>query len=282
MEEFFYHIGWRTRGGRVGSHSTKAKGGNTDFNAHVPLMQHFNPKRLDLKASLNTVPNQLMVRSFHERYAIQVFAVVDMSASMKFVGQQNKWQLSTDIVQAIAWSATRNGDAFGCVAADDTLRMDIYEPSAYRVSVVDDIVHKMRSTQPLHPAGAKALPRVTELLPERRSLIFLISDFHMDDALLTESLHGLAMHDVVPVVLWDTAEISQLPDWGWMRVNDMEGRGTRPVFLRPRLKKAIENAYLNRREHLAQLFRAFGTRPPFFVLNQFNSEAMTQHLLEDY
>lgn len=281
MQAFHYHIGWRTRGGRVGGHPTKVKGGNADFNAHVPLMQHFNPKRLDLKASLKTVPQQLMVRAFHERYAIQVFAVVDMSASMMFVGQQNKWQLSTDIVQAIAWSAMRNGDAFGCIAADDTLRMDVYAPSAYRADTVEEVVRNMRDVQSSSASSSKALPEVTTLLPEKRALVFLVSDFHMEDALLTETLQALAIHDVVPVVLWDTAEINELPDWGWARVYDMEGKGMRTLFLRPKLKKEIEQAYLARRQHLTQLLGALGARPPFFVLNQFNGEAMTRHLLED-
>jgi len=281
MEAFYYHIAWRSRGGRVGGHPTKITGGHADFNAHVPLMQNFNPKRIDLRASLKTVPKQLMVRTFHERYAIQAYAVVDMSTSMNFVGQQHKWQLSTEIVQAIAWSAICNGDTFGCVAADDSLRMDVYEPSTHRAAVVDDIASKMRSVQFTQPVGIKALPRVNELLPARRSLVFLISDFYMDEALLTQSLQNLTAHDVVPIVIWDSAEINELPDWGWMRVNDMEGNGTRSVFLRPALKKAIQHTYHARQQRLTQLFTSAGTRPPFFVLNQFHSEAMTQHMLED-
>jgi uncharacterized protein (DUF58 family) len=281
MEAFYYHIAWRSRGGRVGGHPTKITGGHADFNAHVPLMQSFNPKRLDIRASLKTVPKQLMVRTFHERYAIQAYAVVDMSTSMNFIGHQHKWQLSTEIVQAIAWSAISNGDTFGCVGADDTLRMDVYEPSTYRAAVVEDIASKMRSVQFTQPVGINALPSVSELLPVRRSLVFLISDFYMDEALLTQSLQSLAAHDVVPIVIWDSAEITNLPDWGWMRVNDMEGKGTRSVFLRPALKQAIKNTYHMRQQRLTQLFNSAGTRPPFFVLNQFNSEAMTQHMLED-
>lgn len=281
MEAFHYHIAWRSRGGRVGGHPTKITGGHADFNTHAPLMQSFNPKRLDLRASLKTVPKQLMVRTFHERYAIQAFAVVDMSTSMSFIGQQNKWRLSTEIVQAIAWSAICNGDTFGCIAADDELRMDVYEPSTYRSAVVADIAYKMQGIQFNQPVGVNALPRVCELLPTRRALVFLISDFHMEEAVLTKSLQSLAMHDVVPVVIWDTAETRDLPDWGWMRVNDMEGKGTRTVFLRPALKKAIQEAYRTRQQRLAQLLNAAGTRPPFFVLHAFNSEAMTQHMLED-
>lgn len=281
MDAFYYHIGWRGRGGRVGGHPTKITGGHADFNAHVPLMQSFNPKRLDLRASLKTVPRQLMVRTFHEHYAIQTYAVIDMSTSMNFVGQQTKWRLATEIVQAIAWSAICNGDTFGCVGADDNLRMEVYEPSTYRAAIVEDIASKMRSVQFTQPAGIHALPRVSELLPTRRSLVFLISDFYMDEALLTQSLHSLAAHDVVPIVIWDSAEITDLPDWGWMRVNDMEGNGMRTVFLRPALKQAIKNSYHTRQQSLTQLFSTYGTRPPFFVLNQFNSEAMTQHMLED-
>lgn len=281
MEAFHYHIAWRSRGGRVGGHPTKITGGHADFNTHVPLMQNFNPKRLDLRASLKTVPRQLMVRTFHERYAIQAYAVVDMSTSMSFVGQQNKWRLSTEIVQAIAWSAICNGDTFGCIGADDSLRMDVYEPSTYRAAVVDEVASKMHNVQFTQPVGINALPQASELLPARRSLIFLISDFYMEETLLVRSLQSLATHDVVPVVICDSAEMTDLPDWGWMRLNDMEGKGTRTVFLRPALKQAIKNTYHRRRQHLTQLFNTFGTRPPFFVLNQFNSEAMTQHMLED-
>ena len=106
-QEFYYHLNWRARSVQPGSHATRTSGGSADFQSFVPFMENPNPRRIDLRATLRTVPRQLMSRAYYERGAIAVYAIVDLSASMRFSGNGDKLQLTTDIATSVAWSALR-------------------------------------------------------------------------------------------------------------------------------------------------------------------------------
>lgn len=91
--------------------------------------------------------------------------------------------------------------------------------------------------------------------------MFLISDFHLSDELLLKSLYSLNHHDVVPVILWDAAEYSNLPEWGLVRLQDLETGRYRTLMLRPHLKQAIVQRYHNRLQQLIALFLTQGREP---------------------
>lgn len=287
-QEFFYHLGWRARGFHPGTHPTRTSGGNADFQSYVPFMENPNPRRIDLRATLRSVPRQLMSRSYHERSAVAVYAVLDLSESMHFSGNCNKFKLMTEIVTSAAWSAVRNGDSFGLVACDNAVRFDLFEAPAYRPGLAEEIRAKLLISQQLgnsidktiQPLTATALPLAAQLLRQKRSLVFLISDFHLPDALISQTLSSLMPHDVIPLVLWDSSEYSNIPDWGWARVRDMEGGGESSLFLRPGLVQKIKAAYAERRKNISALCLNAGVRAPFFIEDTFRAEQLTRHLLE--
>lgn len=280
-QEFYYHLGWRTRSAHPGAHPTRTSDGNADFQSYVPFMENPNPRRIDLRATMRTVPHQLMSRAYHERGAIAVYALIDLSASIRFNGNSHKLNLMADIVASAAWSAVRSGDAFGLVACDDAVRLDLFEPPSYRLNLANEIRNKLLADKSsVTKSSATALPLAAQQLRQKRSLVFLISDFHLPDALLTKTLTTLAPHDVVPVVLWDSAEYRNIPSWGWARVQDMESGGQRSMFLRPALAKQIQNAYLKRRQNINTHCLQAGTRVPFFIEDTYHADRLTHHLLE--
>lgn len=287
-QEFFYHLGWRARGFHPGTHPTRTSGGNADFQSYVPFMENPNPRRIDLRATLRSVPRQLMSRSYHERSAVAVYAVLDLSESMHFSGNCNKFKLMTEIVTSAAWSAVRNGDSFGLVACDNAVRFDLFEAPTYRPGLAEEIRAKLLISQQLgnsidktiQPLTATALPLAAQLLRQKRSLVFLISDFHLPDVLISQTLSSLMPHDVIPLVLWDSSEYSNIPDWGWARVRDMEGGGESSLFLRPGLVQKIKAAYAERRKNISALCLNAGVRAPFFIEDTFRAEQLTRHLLE--
>jgi uncharacterized protein (DUF58 family) len=281
-QEFYYHLAWRTRGVQPGTHATRTAGGNTDFQRYVTFLENPNPRRIDLLATLRTVPRQLMSRAYLERSSIAVYAVLDLSASMQFSGNSDKFKLISDFVTAVAWSAIRGGDSFGLVACDHTVRHDLYEPPSHRLGLVEEIRTKLLSNDSASPkpVGASALPLAAKLLRQKRSLIFLISDFHLSDALISQTLASLAAHDVVPIVVWDSAEYRNIPSWGWARMYDMEGGKYSSLFMRPSLTKKIIASYATRRQKITSQCLKSGTRTPFFIEDTFNAEQLTRHLLE--
>ena len=223
-----------------------------------------------------------MSRAYHERGAVAVYAVLDLSASMRFTGNSDKLKLVADIVASIAWSAVRSGDSFGLVACDNSVRFDLFEPPSHRLSLAEEIRNKLLADQSSSgQSDASALPLAAQQLRQKRSLVFLISDFHLPDALLTKTLTALAPHDVAPLVLWDSAEYRNIPTWGWARVRDMESGGNRSIFLRPSLAKQIKESYTERRQIIISKCLQAGTRTPFFIEDTFNAEQLTRHLLEE-
>ncbi len=279
-QEFHYRLGWRAHGARPGAHTTRTPGGVADFRGYANFLDNPDPRRIDARATRSSIPRRLMVRSYHERGAITVYAVVDLSASMDFSGHARKRMLAADVAASVAWSATRGGDAFGMVACDDAVRLELLESPNTRRGVAEDVRSRLLSCKQRMAARATALPLVAEHLRRARSLVFLISDFHFDDALLHATLESLSAHDVVPVVLWDRAEYQDLPNWGWARVRDMESGGEQSLFLRPVLAERIRRAYGERRLALAAMCRKMGTRPPFFLEDRFNAEHLTRYMME--
>lgn len=290
-KEFYYHTPWRSRSVKAGSHKTKLRGAGSDFSGFASLLAYPDPKRLDVRASLRAIPKQLMVRTFFERSAIRVFAVNDVSSSMQFVGKVNKQQLLIEIVGSIAWSATRQGDAFGMLSCDDVIQKALSILPTSRSTIADDAQKKLQhyflesnllasnSASNHAEKSARAFPASASNISPQRALVFLISDFHLPEDLILETFRAYAMHDVVPVVLWDETEFDDLPNWGFARVKEMETGIERCFFMRPHLLKEIRLYAQFKRKHLTKLSRQFGFRPPFFVKNQFNASALTQHLL---
>lgn len=281
-QEFYYHVPWRTRSVHVGSHKTSMRGAGSDFSAFVPLMNCPDPKRLDIRASMRTIPKQMMVRTFFERNAIKVYAVTDMSGSMQFQGAVEKNALQTQVVEAVAWSALRQGDAFGMLACSNQALPHLSILPTYRKTAVQEARQKLTDywrTTDATAQGAMGLPESAKGLGAQRALVFLISDFHFSETLIDETFKALRMHDVVPVVLWDEEEFERLPTWGWARVREMEIGLQRSLFMRPSLHQSIKAFAQARKQSLIALSQAHGARMPFFVTNQLDVTALSSHLM---
>ncbi len=230
------------------------------FKSHVPLLAYPDPQRLDMRASLLDVFGGYWVRSYHQRSPIPVVVIADLSGSMNFNGRQSKHQALTDFAVSLAHSAYQGGDAFSFIGCDHQVRSELFLPASHRRGLSECLQRTLIDFVPSQ-ASAEGLRQCTDWLPTRRSLVFLISDFHLPDALLRDTLHSLSHHDVVPVMLWDDAEYLDLPDWGLVRLQDLESGRYRTLMLRPSLKQAILQRYHNRLQQLVRVFLTQGREP---------------------
>lgn len=281
-QEIFYHVSWRARGVQAGSHKTNMRGAGSDFATFVPLLDYPDPKRLDVRASLKTIPKQLMVRTYFERSAIKVYVINDLSSSMWFSGKVNKPSILAEIAETIAWSAVRQGDAFGMVSCHDDVLESVSMLPSNRKSAAQEAYQQLfyyfsRSKAPIN--SALAFPLTAKKIGAQKSLVFIVSDFHWPNDLLKQTLHAFSMHDVVPIVLWDETEFDNLPAWGWAKVREMESGAQRSLFMRPALHKSIRAYAQTRKSTLAKLCQQHGARNPFFVSSRFDPNALSRHLL---
>jgi len=278
-QELYYRLNWRAHGIHASAHQIRNRGTGLDFCGYAPFLDYPNPRRLDLRASLRSIPRQYVVRSYYERGAVNVYALVDMSSSMDYLGNTNKQKLVADISASIAWSANLSGDAFGLLASDDSIRSDLHIYPSRQRNTAQETFSRLSNAGINDLQSAKALPLAAGQVSHHRSLVFLISDFHLEKDLLKQTLRALSAHDVVPVVLWDSAEYEDLPKWGWARIRDMETGRERSLFLRKTVTSSIRDSYLQRRNQLKAMCREYGLRSPFFVGNAYSAEALTRHLL---
>ncbi|MGY4831081.1 DUF58 domain-containing protein [Sphaerotilaceae bacterium SBD11-9] len=275
VPEIHYRIGSAALGHFPGAHRSRRGDSGFEFRGHASLLDAPDPRRLDLHASLRDPFGQWSVRIYSQRKSIPVAVVADVSASMGFAGAQHKLGVVADFVDSLAWSAWRSGDSFGFVACDEHVRSDLLLPQSRSRAAAGELTQALRRLQ---PAGrsAQGLQQAHRQLPQRRSLVFVLSDFHLPLGEVAAVLASLAQHDLVPVVLWDRQEFSLSAPRGLAQVLDPESGRQRLVWWRPALRERWRVQQAQRREALLQVFRT-QRLSPLFIEGGFDADAVTRH-----
>lgn len=246
------------------------------FRDLTSLLDARDPRRIDLRQSLRDPYENIHVRRFEQTSAIVVTMLVDASASMAFTGRTRKFDLARELAEVIASSAIRTGDTFALLGADAQVRTELWQSPSRARSTVERTAEALRRFKP-RGAGTSGLAEAAELTGTRRGLVFLVSDFLMSGAELTGILERLGRHDVIPVALYDSAEIDTLPDWGLMELADLETGRRRLIVLRPSLKAAWRRRIEARRSDFRNIVRRFG-REPFEITDTIDWERFGAHL----
>lgn len=275
VPEIHYRIGSAALGHFPGHHRSRRGDSGFEFRGHASLLDAPDPRRLDLHASLRDPFGQWSVRIYSQRKSIPVAVVADLSASMGFAGAQRKLGVVADFVDSLAWSAWRTGDSFGFVACDEQVRDDLLLPQSRSRAAAGELTQTLRSLQP-SGRSAQGLRLAHRHLPQRRSLVFLLSDFHLPLGEVSAMLANLAHHDLVPVVIWDEQEFSLSATRGLAQVLDPETGRQRLVWWRPALREQWLVQQAQRREALLQVFRT-QRLSPLFVEGGFDADAVTRH-----
>ncbi|WP_122151649.1 DUF58 domain-containing protein [Paraburkholderia sp.] len=279
--EFHYRLPMRAGGFRPGSHPGSSFGAGQEFAMHGRLFDYPDPRRLDLRASLRAARSEWLVRVHLQRAAVPVQVVVDVSASMHFGTRQTKLQVAADFVEALGYSAFRVGDQLGMLAFDTRARDDLFMPARYGRGVGNLLATKLReSTSDAAGNGSLAgLHRAASTLAGKQALVFLVSDFHWPLVELPAVLDLLVHACVVPMVVWDSAEIAPPRGGPLLAVNDAESAGQRTLWLRESVRERWRETVARRRAELSKIFGVRGMQP-FYVESVFNPEAMSRYFLE--
>jgi uncharacterized protein (DUF58 family) len=280
-QEFHYRLPRRMGGWRPGSHPGSSLGSGQEFVSHMSLYARPDPRRLDLRASLRQPGDDWLVRVNRQRVSIPVHVLVDVSASMTFGAPKSKLQVVADFVEALGQSAFRVGDALGLQAFDDEERPELFMPALLSRGIGSVLAAQLRQWQsrPGRDAGCAGLADAAVHLAGRQGLVFLISDFHWPLEQLAPVMDLLLHAYVVPMVVWDAAEIEPPSQDAIAALQDMESGRTRSLWLRPKLRQQWRDGVLQRREQLKQFFAARGQQP-FYVSGAFQGEALSRYFFE--
>jgi uncharacterized protein (DUF58 family) len=275
IKEFSYHIAWRSRSRRPGRHKSNQRGMGMEFRGHTTLLSYPDPRRIDIRQTIRDPLEQIHVRIFNQKSITPVFVLCDMSGSMQYGSNQRKIEVAADIAQSVAQSATHNRDLVGFIGFDDVVREDWLCTLSARPHSTVEMAENLRSYTTTE-VGSRGIIETVRLLPRERSLIFMVSDFHMPISDLEASLVLMQRHHIVPVVLWDSSEYSDLPEFGITNVTDPETGATLTLFLRKAYRDRILQSFNDRRATIKNLFSRYDMEP-FFVENHFDAD-----LLSDY
>lgn len=278
VQEFHYRLPHRIGGQRPGSHPGSSLGAGQEFLSHVNLYDRPDPRRLDLRASLRNVRRDWLVRVYRQRAGIPVHAVIDVSASMSFGALRPKLQLVAEFVEALGRSAFRAGDALGMLAFDARERSDLLVPARLSRGMGSLMAAMLRRCETTC-GGIEGLEQTALHLAGREGLVFLVSDFHWPLARLGGVLDLLVRAYVVPMIVWDPAEIQPPARDGLAALHDAESGVRRTLWMRPALRTRWSDAVAKRRAELDGFFAARSLRP-FYVIGEFGGDAMSQYFFE--
>jgi hypothetical protein len=194
---------------------------------------------------------------------------------MQYGNGQRKLSIAAEITQSAAQSVAHNRDLFGFIGFDDMIREDWLCTLSARPHMAIELAEKLKNYQP-EEVGSGALVDTVSLLPRERSLIFMVSDFHMPIRDLENALVLMQRHHIVPVVLWNTSEYADLPEFGIASVTDPESGAKRTLFLRKDYRDRILKSFADRRKAIEELFLAFDMQP-FFVENSFDADQLSEY-----
>lgn len=276
--EFHYRLPLRMGGHRPGAHPGSSLGAGQEFIAHARLYDRPDPRRLDVRASLRDLRGDWLVRVNRERGSVPVYVVADVSASMRFGAPRTKLEIAAEFVRVLGHSAFRVGDALGMLAFDVAPRNDLLVPARVRRGGGELMAELLRRSGS-STGGTAGFTETIAPLANARNLVFLVSDFHWPLDGLGTALDTLAHSFVVPMVVWDPAELEPPARDALAAVRDSESGVRRTLWIRPKLRAAWRDAVAHRRAELERFFAARALRP-FYVCGTFDGEAMSQYFLE--
>ena len=199
------------------------------------------------------------VRVYNEDREVTAWFLLDLSPSVDFGAQVKKRSVSTEFVAVLARLLTRHGNRVGALFYGDSVDTVIPARSGRRHTL--HVLHKMLSRPERAGAAATNLRDFLQTafrIMQRRSLVFVVSDFISTPSWAEPLLHLAQRHEIVAVRLYDPLEM-ELPDLGLVVMRDAETGEQLFVDTHDRAFRKRFAALAERREHeLRSAFRQAG------------------------
>ena len=269
METFFYKISQHNRNYWPGAHRSLTAGAGNDFYSIEAFSKFPDARRIDIRATVRDVRQEIQVRRYYQRSRIPVTIIIDGSASMRYAGRTG--QINRFIHSAVA-SIEKLKDKYKCFYCNEAIsELAIHDIHTFNLEAsLDQVAGSGKS--------AAGLARIYKRLPVKGSLVFLVSDYHLADAFIARVLASFQNHWLVPVVVWNKQE-RQYPRFGIAKLQDSESGAGRTVFFTPGKKALYEHRWHTRKKRLNRLFSAAGVIG-FFMEGEFEAGAMTRYFAE--
>ena len=182
------------------------------------------------------------VKLFEEERELTLLLIVDRSGSVEFGAQVRKSDRAVEIAAVLALAAARNDDRVGALVFSDDV--DHVVPAAKGRRHALRVIRDLLAFSPVNRGTnlGRALTYGGKLL-RHRSIVVVLSDFRAKE--WEEQIRRLSRrHEVVAISIDDRRE-EELPDVGWIELEDAESRArllvdTRALDTRTGLRVSAE------------------------------------------
>jgi len=250
INQFTYSISWRSRNNRYGNNLSSKIGNDFEYSGSKNFNDHPDLTRIDIKNSITDPYENIYVKTHNLNNPINLVVLCDVSSSM-FVTKKNEVMIKK-ISKIIARSTVEQGDQFSMICYNDDIKNNyLLEPGnnfQYINKWIDGIIFDTDKS------SSNRIEDINKYLPEEKSLVFFISDFHYIPEKIDKILRQFSNHHVIPIFISSEDEIKKLPNYGFRRFVDSELDLEYEVFLRPNVKNKILADY---EEMKIQIFNIF-------------------------
>ena len=200
-----------------GAYNSKYRGGGIEFSEVREYIPGDDVKRIDWNVSARH--NSLYVKEFVEENELNIYLILDLSASTNFGFMKSKLDLGFEVAVSIMFLALKNNDRLGLGIFTNQLEKFIPSKKGKRqlLKIIKELIEykpKSKETDIL-----KSLSTLKNKL-KRKSIIYIISDFLSDD--YEKPLKFLKLHhEVILINISDIKEV-EIPEIGYAYIEDGE------------------------------------------------------------
>ena len=200
-----------------GAYRSRFRGGGIEFSEVREYAAGDDARRVDWNVSARY--NDLFVKEFVEEKELNVYVVMDMSASNDFGFIKSKKELGFEITASLMFSALKNNDRVGLGLFTDSLEK--FVPAKKGKKHMMEILKKLLEYTP-NSTQTDIFRSLSELQKnlKRRSVVFVVSDF-MSDSFVKPLRYLKLKHQVILVNISDIRE-TEIPQIGHVYLEDAE------------------------------------------------------------
>ena len=200
-----------------GAYNSKFRGGGIEFSEVREYTPGDDVKRIDWNVSARH--NSLFVKEFVEENELNIYLILDLSASNNFGFIKSKLDLSFEVAVSLMFLALKNNDKLGLGIFTDKLEKFIPSKKGKKqllriIKELIDYTPKSKKTDIM-----ESLSTLNNKL-KRKSVIYIISDFISDS--YEKPLKFLNLHHRVTLINISDIREKEIPEIGYAYLEDAE------------------------------------------------------------
>jgi len=200
-----------------GAYNSKFRGGGIEFSEVREYIPGDDVKRIDWNVSARH--NSLYVKEFVEENELNIYLILDLSASTNFGFKKSKLDLSFEVAVSLMFLALKNNDRLGLGIFTNQLEKFIPSKKGKRqlLRIIKELIEyepKNKDTDIL-----QSLSTLNNKL-KRKSLVYIISDFLSDN--YEKPLKFLKLHHEVILINISDIKEREIPNIGYAYIEDAE------------------------------------------------------------